>query len=127
MIRLAVLLALLVPAPATAATLVDYFRVGGIAGEETHLNVQRDRTATVESNRGSKRNWRMSRKRYRHLRSLLRAARFAGLAPRYEPEGVVNDGFTETVRFRGHTVSVETGSDPPRRLERVLTALRALS
>ena len=127
MIRLAVLLALLAPAPAAASTLVSYSRVGGIAGESTSLVVKRDRHAQRTSNRGDDRDWRLSKKRYRALRDALRAAHFATLAPSYAPPYVVNDGFTETVRFRGHTVSVSTGGDPPPRLERALDRLRALS
>src|SRR4051794_12074526 len=128
MTRLLVVIALLaVPAPAAASTLVTYSRVGGIAGESTSLVVQRDRHAERSSNRGDDRSWRLSRKRYRGLRDALRAAHFATLAPRYEPAYVVNDGFTETVRFRGHSVSVSTGADPPPRLERALDMLRALA
>jgi hypothetical protein len=127
MIRLALLLALLAPAPAAASTLVTYSRVGGIAGESTSLVVQRDRHAERMSNRGDDRSWRLSRRRYRDLRDALRAAHFATLEPSYEPRFVVNDGITESVRFRGHTVSVSTGGDPPPRLERALDKLRALT
>ena len=127
MIRLAVLLALLAPAPAAASTLVTDSRVGGIAGESTSLVVHRDRHAERSSNRAGDHSWRLSKKRYRALRRALRAAHFATLEPRYGPEFVVNDGFTETVRFRGHTVSVETGGDPPPRLEHALDKLRALT
>jgi hypothetical protein len=127
MIRLAVLLALLAPAPAAASTLVSYSRAGGLAGESTSLVVQRDRDAERTSNRGEDRSWRLSRDRYRDLRAALRAARFKTLAPSYDPRYVVNDGITETVRIRRHTVSVSTGGDPPRRLERALEQLRALA
>jgi hypothetical protein len=128
MIRLAVLLAALaLPAQAAASTLATYSRVGGIAGESTSLAVQRDRHAERSTNRGDDHSWRLSKKRYGGLRAALRAAHFATLAPHYDPAYVVNDGFTETVRFRGHAVSVSTGGEPPRRLERALDKLRALT
>ena len=120
-------LAVLVLSPtASASRLVTYDRAGGLAGEMTSLVVERDRHAELDSRRGDA-SFTVPVKRYRALRRDLRAARFAGLRKHYAPDGVVSDGIDETVRFRGHAVTVSTGGDPPARLVRVLERLRALT
>ena len=118
---------LALPSPAAAATLVTYARSGGIAGDTTALTVHKDRRAEREDQRTGTKHFRLSQSRYEALRHALIAARFSSLASSYRPPEVVNDGYTETVRFRGKTVSVSTGATPPKRLERVLAKLRALT
>jgi hypothetical protein len=125
-IRLALILTLLLAPAAQASRLVTYTRTGGIAGEHTELRINRDRVALLDDRRGHSEG-RLGKKRYRALRNALRAAKFETLESSYEPQAVVSDGITETARFHGRTVSVSTGGDPPKRLERALAKLRALT
>ena len=85
-------------ATAEGRRLVRYDVGGGIAGLSNTLVLKRD----------------------------LKAARFATLKRRYEPDVLVFDGITEAVRYRGRTVSVSSGAHPPARLERVLRRLARL-
>jgi hypothetical protein len=127
-IRLALVLTVLLAPAAQASRLVDYSRTGGIAGEHTTLKVDRDRHLTLASRQGDSER-RMSKKRYIRVRDALRAAQFETLESSYgpPPNQTVSDGITETVTFRGHTVSVSTGGDPPERLQTVLDKLSALT
>ena len=70
--------------------------------------------------------FRVSRREWSALNERLRAARFGTLERRYAPDVRIPDGTQEIVRHRGHTVTVETGGDPPRRLERLLRHLARL-
>jgi hypothetical protein len=45
---------------------------------------------------------------------------------RYEPDVLVLDGITVSARARGHRVSVSTGADAPRRVDRVMSLLSRL-
>lgn len=122
---LAIVLLLALPGTAGAATLVDYSRSGGIAGESTSLTVKRDRHAKLVDRDGERR-FRLARKRYRALRADLRAARFATLEPEYGST-MIADGIDVSVTFDGHTVVVHSDGDPPKRLTRVLERLYRLS
>ena len=84
-----------------------------------------DHSARADLN-GESARFDLTRREWSKLRERLRAARFRTLAPRYAPEPRVLDGTSETVRYRGRTVTVETGGDPPRRLERLLRHLARL-
>lgn len=83
------------------------------------LTVFTDHTARAEEN-GKRAAFTLSDREWRRLGERLRAARFRTLEARYVPEPVVPDGTFDTVRYRGRTVTVATGGDPPRRLERLL-------
>ena len=45
---------------------------------------------------------------------------------RYEPDVIVLDGITVSARAKGHRVSVSTGADAPRRVDRVMALLSRL-
>jgi len=44
----------------------------------------------------------------------------------YKPEVIVFDGITVSARAKGHRVSVSTGADAPRRVDRVMGLLSRL-
>jgi hypothetical protein len=107
-------------APAEARTTkVEWDAGGGLAALHGGLQVYTDRTATWEEN-GHEAEVRLTDRQWRKLNARLRASRFRTLERSYTPEPVVPDSTFETVRYRGRTVEVATGGDPPRRLERLL-------
>jgi len=120
----AALVALLLAAPAQAAPeKVRWETSGGIGGiTGTSLTVFKDRTARAEEH-GDERAFRVGDRRWGQLQRRLRAARFAGLAREYAPPVRIPDGTLDEVRYRGRTVAVETGGDPPRRLQRLIALL----
>ena len=130
--RLAALIAVLATFAATATAdakrLVRYDVSGGLAGRSERLVIDGDRTARQTSGRRSEdaRRFTVSSKQLRALKRELKAARFASLKRRYAPRYVVNDDITETVTYKGRSVSVSTGADPPARLHRVLRRLGRL-
>jgi hypothetical protein len=112
--------ALALPAPAASAPLVRWQVTGGLAPRDSSLVVQRDRTARVDGVREVT----LGAREFRRLKDRLAAARFKTLKRRYEPDVIVADGITQTVRHRGKAVSVATGAeDVPRRLSRLLRVL----
>ena len=125
-VPLAVLALLASAATAEARRLVRYDVGGGIAGLASTLVVNRDGSARQTGNRGDDRRFTLSRRQLRALKRDLEAARFATLKRRYAPDVLVLDGITEAVTYRGRTVSVTSGADPPARLERVLRRLARL-
>jgi hypothetical protein len=113
------------PAVASAAPALVAQRTGGIAGVQDRLVVRADGSATVTHRDGGAR--RLGAARTRAVRTALRAARFPTLAPLYQPEGVVNDGFTYVLRAGGRTVRVDQGAEHvPARLQRLISAVSAL-
>ena len=128
--RRAVLLAIaavLALAPAAQArTLVRYSAVGGIAGTNHRLTVGSAGAAVVRDNGRPARHFRLTDRQLRGLRHALRAAHFSTLEHRYAPAYPVLDGIWERVSYRGRTVSVETGADPPKRLQDLLNRLSRL-
>jgi hypothetical protein len=128
--RLALLLAVLVTFAATASAeakqLVRYDVSGGIAGMSEHLTVSTGGTARQTGKRTSPTSSKVSSKEFRGLKHDLKAARFKSLKKSYRPRYVVNDGITQTVTYKGHTVSVSTGSKAPKRLQPVLERLGRL-
>ncbi len=99
---------------------------GGIAGGfGVALTVYADHTARAEE-RGERARFALTRREWTRLRERLRAARFGSLARRYAPPVRVPDGTYDIVRYRGKAVTVETGGDPPRRLERLIRHLARL-
>jgi phosphoserine phosphatase len=120
-------LALAAPAaPAGAKTLVHWTAGGGIAGGlGSELTVHRDRSARAVANgdAGSAADFKLMRREWTRLRKRLKAANFRTLRAEYKAPMPVPDGTYESVRYRGHTVTVSTGGVPPGRLERLLTTL----
>ena len=115
-------------ATADARRLVRYNVSGGLAGRSERLVIDGDRTARQTSGRRSEdaRRFTVSSKQLRALKRELKAARFTSLKRRYAPPYVVNDGITETVTYKGRSVSASTGADFPARLHRVLRRLGRL-
>ncbi len=129
--RLAALLAVLATFAATATAearrLVRYDVGGGLAGVSERLIVARDGTARQSGNRtGDDHRFRLSPRQLRGLRRDLENARFSTLRRSYRPAGVVYDGITQTVTYRGRSVSVSTGATFPARLHRLLARLGRL-
>jgi hypothetical protein len=113
-------------APADAArTRVAWDRSGGIAGITERLTVHADHTGRATLN-GETVRFFVTRREWSALGERLRAARFGMLERRYAPPARIPDGTSEVVRHRGRTVTVETGGDPPRRLELLLRHLARL-
>jgi hypothetical protein len=122
---LALLLALAAAAPAGAASrLVRYDAGGGISGESSRLIVDTDGSA--EQTGRSERSFQVSAKRLRTLKSALRDAHFSTLKRRYAPDRPVFDGITQSVRYKGYTVSLSSGATAPPRFVRVLRLLESL-
>jgi hypothetical protein len=119
-------LALAAPAPAVAArTLVRWSAGGGFTGGQTEMVVHRDRSARAvrDGDADTAREFKLSRREWKRLHERLAAARFRTLHAEYKAPAPVPDGTFESVRYRGHTVTVSTGGVPPGRLERLLTTL----
>jgi hypothetical protein len=122
---LALVLVLVMAAPAGAATrLVRYDVAGGIAGISKRLVIDRDGSARQSGD--SDRRFKVPATRLRRLKSALEAARFGSLKRSYRPEVPVSDGTTQSVRYKGFEVAVHTGADVPDRLARVLRRLSDL-
>jgi hypothetical protein len=122
----AALLALALAAPAEARTTkVEWDAGGGLAALHGGLQVYTDHAATWEEN-GDAAEVRLTDRQWRKLDARLKASRFRTLKRSYAPEPVIPDSTYETVRYRGRTVGVSTGGEPPRRLERLLRHLARL-
>jgi hypothetical protein len=121
---LAVLAAFATTATAEAKVLVRYDLSGGLAGTSERLVIHGDRSAEQTGGRGEHSlDFTVSAKQMRALRRELKAARFSSLRRVYQPDYVVNDGFAQTVTYRGHRVVVYTGAEFPARLHKVLRRL----
>ncbi len=106
------------PAPAERSAsgdrvLVDYRRLGGLAGRSDHLVLRRDGHAWLRTGSGSRRVLVGERTRSRLVRA-LRRARFAQLKPSYAPPHPVADALTHTIAYRRHTVRAVDTAIPPR-------------
>ena len=98
-VLLAVMLVLVMAAPAGAATrLVRYDVAGGIAGLRTRLVVDRDGNARQSGD--AARRFKVSAAQLRKLKRELEAARFGTLKRSYRPDVPVSDGTTQSVRYR---------------------------
>jgi hypothetical protein len=129
--RLAALLAVLATFAATATAdakqLVRYNVGGGLAGLSDQLIVARDGTARQSGNRrGDDHRFMLSGKQMRGLRRDLKRARFSRLKRSYQPKYMVNDGISQSVTYKGRSVSVSTGAEYPARLGRLLRRLGRL-
>ena len=93
---------------------------GGIAGLFSSLTVYTDHTAVAEENGTAGERVTLTDREWRKLDARLRAARFRTLEKRYAPEPIWPDSTSETVRYRGREVTVWSGGEPPRRLNRLL-------
>ena len=123
---LAVLAALTGAASAEAKRLTKYQVGGGLAGLFSELTIQTDGKAHQTGSGGDDRRFTVGPKRLRALKRDLKAARFRTLKRDYQPEGIVLDGTTTVVRYRGRSVSVYSGAVLPKRLERVIGRLSRL-
>lgn len=128
--RLAVLVAVLAgfatTATAEAKQLVRFDVVGGLAGRFDRLRIDSDRSAKQTDNRGRSDRYTVSSKQLRALKRELKAARFSSLKRSYRPKYVVSDGISQTVTYRGRSVTVSTGSQFPARLHKVIRRLGRL-
>ncbi len=121
---LILILALAAPAAAQAGpTLVSWERSGGLLGLQDRVRILKDRTifATAGEESGQAR---ITRREKRRLTTRLEGWR--QWKARYEPDVLVLDGITVSARARGHRVSVSTGADAPRRVDRVMGLLSRL-
>ena len=126
--RLAVLVALLVlavPASADAKRLVRYDVTGGLAPSSELLVVNTDGHAR-QTGRAGVRSFKLTAKQLRGLKRDLKDARFKSLKRSYQPEFPVMDGQTQTVSYKGRSISVSTMAKVPKRLSRVLRRLARL-
>jgi len=116
------------PASAGAGTLVRYDKSGGLAGLHIEVAVSTTGSVRVDDDRQhAPRRKTLSARRLSALRRALRAARFSTLRRRYESKAQIADGFVETVRYAGRSVTVKTEGRPPARLRKVLALLDALA
>jgi hypothetical protein len=126
--RLAVLVALLVlavPASADAKRLVRYDITGGLAPTSERLVVNTDGHAR-QTGRAGVRSFTLTAKQLRGLKRDLKKARFKSLKRSYHPEFPVMDGQTQTVSYKGRSVSASTMAKIPKRLSRVIRRLAGL-
>lgn len=98
---------------------------GGLAALHGGLTVFTDHTATWVENE-QEADVSLTDRQWRTLNRRLKASRFRTLERSYAPEPVWPDSTYETVRYRGRTVDVATGGEPPRRLKRLLRHLSRL-
>jgi hypothetical protein len=126
--RLAVLVAFLVlavPASADAKRLVRYDITGGLAPASERLVVNRDGHAR-QTGRDGPRSFTLTAEQLSGLEHDLKQARFKSLRRTYQPDFPVMDGQTQTVTYKGRSVSVYTEAEIPKRLSRVLRRLGRL-
>ena len=126
--RLAVLLAFLVlavPASADAKRLVRYDVTGGLAPTSESLVVNSDGHAR-QTGRAGARSFKLTAKQLSGLKHDLKSARFTSLKRNYHPEFPVMDGQTQTITYKGRSVSVSTMAKIPKRLSRVMRRLGRL-
>jgi hypothetical protein len=126
---LAVLALALLPAAASAKTLITYQREGGLAGIPLSLTCGvKGHCQAIERTDGEAKPFTLSDKELKGLKRSIRKAGFDTLESDYRPTiGTVADGFTETVRYHGKTVVAGTGGDAPPRLTQLLSRLSTLA
>jgi hypothetical protein len=122
-VPLCILAALAPAAGAEAKQLTRYVVGGGLAGRVDTVVIQTNGNAH-QSGDGGEHRWKLSSKRLRALKSAFKAARWSSLKREYRPKFPVNDGTTQTVTYRGKQITIATGGEPPRRLERVIARIR---
>lgn len=116
---------LAIAAPASADRRLTAERTGGFAGVHDRIVIHANGSGTSTPTRGEAERLRPAQTRM--ARVALREARFRTLAAVYKPRGVVNDGFTITLRHAGRTVRVEQQAEGvPARLDALLDALGPL-
>ena len=114
-------------ATADAAQLVRYGSGGGLAGRSVELVISAGGTAVqTDRNEGDEKKFKISLKQLHALKRELKAANFSTLKRRYEPEQTVFDGTSTGVTYKGKTVTVTSGGNPPERLTKVLNRLARL-
>ena len=114
-------------ATAEATQLVRYGSGGGIAGRSVELVISAGGTAVqTDRNEGGEKKFKVSLKQLHALKRELKAADFPSLKRRYEPKQTVFDGTSTGVTYKGKSVTVTTGGNPPERLNKVLNRLARL-
>lgn len=114
-------------ATAEATQLVRYGSGGGLAGRSMELVVSAGGTAVqTDRNEGDEKKFKLSLSQLHALKRELKAAKFSTLKRRYEPKATVFDGISTNVTYKGKTVTVTSGANPPERLNKVLNRLGRL-
>jgi hypothetical protein len=88
---------------ASSDTLVEYSRMGGIAGLEDHLVVRASGQATL-TRRDQRYEFALERETLSQLQALLDNAQFTRLSGEYLSSRPGADLFTYAITYRGHTV-----------------------
>jgi hypothetical protein len=114
---------------ASAKILVSYQREGGFRGVPLSLTVGTGGKArAVEGFDGPTETEKLSDKELRGLKRLLRRADFPNLEQSYLPKpGTVSDGYTETVTYKGYSITSGTGGTAPERLNKLLLRLAEIA
>ena len=98
---------------------------GGLAPTSESLVVNSDGHAR-QTGRAGARSFKLTAKQLSGLKHDLKSARFTSLKRNYHPEFPVMDGQTQTVTYKGRSVSVSTMAKIPKRLSRVMRRLGRL-
>ena len=98
---------------------------GGLAPTSESLVVNSDGHAR-QTGRAGVRRFELSATQLSGLKRDLKKARFTSLKRDYRPEFPVMDGQTQTVTYKGRSVSISTMAKIPKRLSRVLRRLGRL-
>ena len=93
---------------------------------DDYLVVGTDGFGRVDTETAS-RYFRLAARKVRKLRRALHAAGFARLAPYYQANPPLADGFQYAVLYKGHYVRADDGARPPRRFAHLLLLLRKLA
>lgn len=101
--------------------IIEYRRVGGIAGFNEALEIREDRSAQLTAY-GNVIEFHIESERYENLLGLFEAAEFMQLDAEYLPQSTCCDLFEYTIRYRGHTVHTMTTAVPVV-IEPILAAL----
>ena len=126
-VGLACAAALAPAATAEATQLVRYNSGGGLAGRSMQLVISAGGTAVQKDmDESDDKRFKISLSQLHALKRELKAAKFSTLKRRYEPEQTVFDGTSTGVTYKGKTVTVTSGGNPPERLTKVLNRLGRL-
>jgi hypothetical protein len=101
--------------------IIEYRRVGGIAGFNEALEIREDRSAELVTY-GNMIEFQLERDRYEYLIGLFETADFLHLDGDYLPDSTCCDLFGYTILYRGHTLHTMTGAIPVA-IEPILAAL----
>ncbi len=105
----------------TDEMIIEYRRVGGIAGFNEALEIRENRSAQLVAYGGII-EFQIESDRYENLIGLFEAADFMQLDAEYLPESTCCDLFDYTIRYQSHTVHTMTTAVPVE-IEPILAAL----